>query len=139
MQGKLLPRSHLLAQQQSLRPCLCIRNLLLHSLCSAIPDFDRTLLLVRSAPQRPIEGAIHRNALDPRPKPGPELKRRQPLIPAQEGLLHHLIRVRLIAGDAKGNPKQRRTMPNYQRPICLGISGKDSPDRAVLVELHSAN
>jgi hypothetical protein len=60
-------------------------------------------------------------------------------ISTQERLLDHIVRIRLIAGYAKSDPKKTMAMAQNECPIGLFISIEFCMDRLVVVLAHAVH
>src|SRR5215469_6327838 len=86
----------------------------------------------------PVEGAVHRDPVDPGAKRGTLLIGFQSLIPAQKRLLHYLLRIGFVGGDPKCHPEDSRTVSADKGSVCFLVPGQHGPDNRVIASLHSA-
>jgi len=113
----LLQRTDLAAQQQPVRTSRTIRHL--HGILLRIVLFAYPAALIHLAPAHSVQSAAHRNPVNPRAEIRPRLKPFQLLISPQKSFLHHVLRIRLVAGNAKCDPEEAMAMAHHQSPIRL--------------------
>ena len=111
----------------------------LHGFLLGIVLFPVPVVRVDAALVDPIQRAVHRDPVDPGSESGAELKAGQPLIPAQKGLLHNLLRIGFIADNAKRHSEDSGTMGTHKRAIRFLVPGQYGPDNGVIVSVHSAH
>jgi hypothetical protein len=105
--------------------------------CHAIIVTLRWLLFLAQLPgSNQIQGTIHADPVNPRPKRRPSVKTMQLLKCPQECLLHKVFRVLLIAAHAKGQSENGVAMPFHQHAIGAFISGARSVYGILVAPLH---
>ena len=77
--------------------------------------------------------AVGGDAVDPAPELRPLLEAGQLAIGLQEGLLHHILRVVLVARHAEGQPEDAAAVPLHQEAKGLGIAAPRTGDGLDLV------
>ena len=89
----------------------------------------------RTLPQQ-VDRAVRGDAVQPRPQARAGLEARQLRVGLQEGLLHHVLGVLLVAGQAVGDAEDSSTVPLDERAECVAVPGPRLGQDKLLGAIH---
>jgi hypothetical protein len=86
-----------------------------------------------------IECEVHSDPVNPRSKVGSSIEVLELAIASEECFLHDFVGVGLIFRNAESDTKDTSAVSRYKRAVSIFVSGKNIPDKRVIVISHSAH